>query len=178
MRATLQYVKSNAQRRRTVYHASRPVVVVGGDPSPSAKEYIELLAATRRWFWYPITPVAKPRMTRRDKWQHRPCVARYRAFKDCCRDAQVALPDAGGTVIFCLPAPKSFSAKSRAQLDGTEHGKTPDIDNLLKAVMDATREHDSGISGISAHKIWSTVPGFAVIWPQPALDAKAAREVC
>ena len=31
---------------------------------------------------YKIKPVPKPRMTQRDAWDKRPCVLRYRAFKD------------------------------------------------------------------------------------------------
>lgn len=32
-----------------------------------------------------IEPVAKPRMTKKDKWAKRPCVMKYRAYKDMLR---------------------------------------------------------------------------------------------
>lgn len=177
MRASLAFAKRSAGHRRAVYHASQPVVV-SGEPSEPVAEYIELLAATRKSFWYAIKPVAKPRMTRRDKWQTRPCVASYRVFKDCCRDASVRLPASGATVIFCLPMPKSWSAKRRGEMDGTEHRQTPDLDNMIKALMDATRAQDSVVSSISAYKIWSQAAGFAVIWPRIEICAKATQSTC
>ena len=50
---------------------------------------------------YPITPVPKPRMTRRDRWAKRPCVLRYWAFKDEVRLRRVSLPDRAGWCSCC-----------------------------------------------------------------------------
>lgn len=138
--------------------------VVAGDPTAQALEYAELLAAGRRCIWYPIAPVAKPRMTRRDRWQKRPAVIKYRAFKDCCRAGNVAVPDVGATVVFCLTIPKSYSKKVTADYECMQHQKTPDIDNLIKALLDAVKTEDKQVSSIHAYKVWSSKPGFFVIW--------------
>ena len=67
---------------------------------------------------YPITPVAKPRQTQSDKWRQRPCVMRYRAFKDKCQDYAVHLPEAGAKVTFWIQMPRSWSKRKRAEMGG------------------------------------------------------------
>ncbi|QSM00617.1 RusA family crossover junction endodeoxyribonuclease [Oceanospirillum phage vB_OliS_GJ44] len=103
---------------------------------------------------YSITPVPKPRMTQRDKWAKRPAVMRYRQFCDQCRESGVTVPDGGAHVRFIMPMPKSWSAKKKAEMAGQPHQQKPDLDNLLKALFDATRKEDSGIYSISAIKEW------------------------
>ena len=164
MQASLKWQKSAAGRRKAIYRAS--VAVVAGEPTRQVAEYADQLAATRRAIWYPIAPVAKPRMTQRDRWQKRPAVVKYREFKDSCRIAHVAVPDVGATVLFCLPIPKSYSKKVRAEYECMRHAQTPDIDNLIKALMDSVKTQDKQVSSIHAYKVWSSNPGFFVIWPK------------
>jgi len=93
-----------------------------------------------------ITPVPKPRQTRADKWKKRPAVMRYRAFAD---ELRLKLPrdvDLNGrSVEFTFKMPKSWSRTKKAQMDGTPHLQTPDLDNTLKALIDAHLSDDSGI---------------------------------
>ena len=103
---------------------------------------------------YPITPVAKPRMTQRDKWAKRPAVLKYRAFKDECKLRQVALAESF-RVIFYIPMPESWSEKKKQRLDGTPCKAKPDIDNLCKALMDAVLPDDSAVWHIQAYKIYA-----------------------
>ncbi|MAU41004.1 MAG: hypothetical protein CMF31_05210 [Kordiimonas sp.] len=112
--------------------------------------------------FYSVPPVAKPRMTRRDKWAARPCVLSYRAFKDHCRLLGVEVPTAGAMVTFHMPIPASYSQKRRAALDGTPHTKRPDVDNLLKALLDATMAEDSVVHDIRARKLWGLMPGIEI----------------
>lgn len=117
-------------------------------------------------------------MVQSDRWKRRPCVLKYRAYKDACKEGRVAIPMAGATVIFCLPIPKISKAKAAA-LEATAHTKeNADIDNLLKGLLDAVLIKDGGVSSVSTHKILSSKPGFFVIWPRLEADAAAAREVC
>jgi Holliday junction resolvase RusA-like endonuclease len=104
---------------------------------------------------YPILPVPKPRMTQRDKWQQRPAVMRYRAFKDDIRLRKVELPTEGAMVEFAIPMPKSWSNARKSKMDGTAHRQKPDIDNLVKALADACFEDDSLIHTIAARKVWA-----------------------
>lgn len=102
---------------------------------------------------YEITPMGKPRMTQRDKWKKRPCVVRYRAFKDACREAGVSVGDVLD-VVFVLPMPKSWSKKKKAEMVSQPHQQKPDLDNLEKALMDAVLAEDSNVWKIRSEKIW------------------------
>lgn len=104
----------------------------------------------------PITPVAKPRMTQRDKWKQRPCVLRYRAFCDEMRYRMKPndFPVAGAHVVFIMPMPKSWSKKKKEHMIMQPHQQKPDIDNLQKALLDALFGDDSHIYDIRASKYW------------------------
>jgi Holliday junction resolvase RusA-like endonuclease len=104
-----------------------------------------------------ITPVTKPRQTRADKWKQRPCVMRYRAFADAVRQVGVEIKVSGEHVEFHLPMPKSWSKKKHAEMLGKPHQQTPDVDNLLKALMDAVHKDDCHIWDIRASKVWSDI---------------------
>ena len=110
--------------------------------------------ADRAWRGWPIVPVPKPRQTRKDKWQVRPAVARYRRFADECRLLDVAFPPIGAWVIFVLPMPHSWTRKQKAANIGQFHRQTPDLSNLVKALEDALYKDDSAIADMRASKIW------------------------
>jgi len=107
---------------------------------------------------YDIKPVPKPRMTQRDKWAKRPAVMRYRAFKDECRAHKVKLSEGGNHVIFYIEMPKSWSFKKKDEMNGTPHQQRPDVDNLLKALMDAVYGEDCTIHDIRVSKKWYPLP--------------------
>ena len=102
---------------------------------------------------YPITPVPAPRMTRRDRWAKRPCVLRYWEFRDEVRLRKVVLPDRCH-VVFVMPMPASWRDDYRYAMRHSPHTKKPDIDNLLKALLDAVFANDAHIHTIRAEKIW------------------------
>lgn len=104
---------------------------------------------------YDIEPTPKPRMTQRDKWKKRPAVLRYHAFKDEVKLKGVSVPESGASVSFYMPMPKTWSKKKKASLVGEPHQQEPDVDNLLKALLDAVYDDDSGVWDIRASKIWS-----------------------
>ncbi len=107
---------------------------------------------------YPITPVAKPRMSRRDKFLNPPreCVSQYRRFANTCRLYKVKLPFSGVHVTFILPMPDSWSEKKKKLFDGKPHQlkRKNDWDNLGKALSDAIYGEDSMIWDIHVTKRW------------------------
>ena len=103
---------------------------------------------------YDITPVPKPRMTRRDKWKKRACVVRYYAFKDAVRQAGITLPDNGYHVTFILPMPVSWGSKKHALMNGKPHQTKPDKDNLEKALLDALFGRDEHVWDGRVTKLW------------------------
>jgi Holliday junction resolvase RusA-like endonuclease len=102
-----------------------------------------------------IDPVPKPRMTQRDKWMKRPVVMRYREYCDKIRELGAQVPESGAHIEFCIPMPKSWSKKKREEMCGKPHQQKPDVDNLLKALLDALYEDDSGVWDIRVTKLWS-----------------------
>lgn len=110
-----------------------------------------------------LEPVAKPRMTQRDRWAKRPAVVKYYAFCDEIRkqwgvDADgLAVPPVPPALSlrFEISMPKSWSAKKRAEMNGEPHQQRPDIDNLIKAFLDALCEDDSYVYSVTAEKYWS-----------------------
>ncbi len=103
---------------------------------------------------YNICPVAKPRMTRSDKWKKRPATAKYWAFCDQVRLEKVKF-ESGNHVVFYIPMPRSWSKKRQEEMLGEPHTPTPDLDNLVKALGDAIYENDSCLWDYRATKRWS-----------------------
>ncbi len=105
---------------------------------------------------YDIIPCPAPRMTRADRWKKRPCVLRYFDFKEEVSRQKIFVIN-GDAITFVMPMPKSWSKKKAKRLDGQPHTQVPDIDNLLKALLDSCYTQDKGIyflSGLS--KRWGT----------------------
>lgn len=119
-----------------------------------------------QYFWK-VTPVPEPRMTRADRWKERPPVMRYFAFRDEIRLCLNGTPEIQEEIEtgrcdklvmdFFLPMPDSWSKKKKANFDGKYHRQKPDIDNLVKALMDALfgQLSDERVAFIVARKFWS-----------------------
>jgi Holliday junction resolvase RusA-like endonuclease len=65
-------------------------------------------------------------------------------------------------VTFHMPIPKSASKKLKKNLPGTPHHKKPDIDNLIKFILDVAQgiiiADDKHVTIINAQKIYSSTP--------------------
>ena len=102
-----------------------------------------------------ITPVAKPRMTRSDKWKKRPCVLKYRAFCDELRLKHKGELPSSVDLSFNIPMPESWSKKRKMEMEGKPHQQKPDVDNLTKSVLDALCADDSYVWRIKSKKRWA-----------------------
>lgn len=102
---------------------------------------------------YDILPIPKPRMTQKDKWHRRPATDRYWAFKKECLDKNVQVY-CGDKVTFVLPFPKNWGKAKRQICNGSRHTVKPDLDNLLKALLDALYDDDAHISALYIEKVW------------------------
>lgn len=111
---------------------------------------------------YEIDPVAKPRMTRSDKWKQRPCVMKYRAFADEVRRLGIEVPESGAHITFFIPMPKSWSQKKKDRMCGMPHRQVPDLSNLIKALEDSIFEDDSHIYDYRITKIWNNFGHISV----------------
>lgn len=106
----------------------------------------------------PIRPVPKPRLTQRDRWAKRPAVVRYYEFCDELRLlwGRREVPEAL-SITFIMPLPSSWSARKKLSMEGQPHKQRPDIDNLVKAFLDALCEDDSYVNELHAYKVWGSV---------------------
>lgn len=114
-----------------------------------------------------IDPVSAPRQVRSDAWRKRPAVLRYRSFKDElnlllandeARRVLTKVRERGVIDLsFELPMFDTWSKKKKARMETTPHQQKPDIDNLVKAFLDAVFSEDSFVWAIRASKKWSHV---------------------
>ena len=97
-------------------------------------------------------------MTSRDRWgtNKRRCVQKYHNFRDLVKLYRVIFPEFGANITFCISMPKSWSKKKKESMDGMPHQQARyDIDNLIKALMDAALEEDGHVWSLgSVKKIW------------------------
>ncbi|MEM2138661.1 MAG: RusA family crossover junction endodeoxyribonuclease [Candidatus Woesearchaeota archaeon] len=115
-----------------------------------------------------IEPCSAVRMTNSDRWKKenhvnpnlrmRKCVKKYFDFKRKLlyefEKNNINLKDELN-IVFYLKIPDSLSSKKKDLLKGSPHKKRPDLDNLVKAVMDAVRKEDGDIFKIIAEKRYS-----------------------
>ena len=110
-----------------------------------------------------IPPMAKPRMTQRDKI---PALQSKQAQKYFTwkRELQWKLKQFGikridndGEVncVFYIAMPQSWNSQKRKKMYATPHTQRPDIDNLIKALLDAVYQEDCKIYSIKALKKWA-----------------------
>ena len=158
-----------ATRPSAVQHPARshgrlPRVAASGSRSRAPDVTTEVRPCLTEPVLLPITPVPKPRMTRRDRWKKRPVVLAYRAF----RDAFVLglkgrrLPDRF-EIVFLFPMPKSWSKEERAKRRGTPHQDEKDVDNTTKSVLDAFAEPDGRHWDVRAIKLWADEGGVLIV---------------
>ncbi len=103
---------------------------------------------------YPVRPIPAPRQTRRDAFKPRPCVLRYRAYRDELRIYHMQIPQPFYHVIFVLRMPSRWPQQQRASMHGKPHQQKPDKDNLEKALLDSVFENDCHIWDGRVTKVW------------------------
>jgi len=134
-------------------------IASGTAPQPEIRQNGEVR------FTIPGKPVPKPRMTRADRWKKRPAVMRYRAWADRARAAappEMTNQPSEVEIVAYIEMPRSWSCEKKANMRGRPHRQTPDIDNCVKAVLDALWEEDSMIYRITASKFWSMDPRLEI----------------
>lgn len=101
----------------------------------------------------PITPQSKPRITHQSIWSDS-AKKYYKYSNDLKKLYPYDLPSSL-IISFHMPMAPSWSKKKRAELVGRPCQQRPDIDNLVKAVMDALCDDDSYIYHVDAGKFWT-----------------------
>lgn len=106
-----------------------------------------------------VRPMGAVRQNRSDSWKQRPAVLRYRDYRDELRRQakDLTIPAGGLILVFSFKPPKSVSKKLYNQMIDSPHVVKPDIDNLVKAFLDALLINDQHIWDVRAIKIWGEI---------------------
>ena len=105
-----------------------------------------------------IKPIGKPRMTQRDKWAKRDCVNNYYQYKDILTSEALKQKYTLGNnveILFQLPFPNYWSKKKKKEMVNKPHQIKPDIDNLIKSVLDSLSNNDQTVFKVFAVKSWA-----------------------
>ena len=111
---------------------------------------------------FPVQVVPKPRMTRSDRWNKRPCVLRYRACCDELRARGVRLPH-HYAVIVTVPMPPSWPQTKREAMRGLFCLSKPDMSNYIKTIEDALVPKDETLWNVGGMKVWGDSAGLVVL---------------
>lgn len=95
-----------------------------------------------------IQPVAKPRMTQKDKWKK--SAVKYFAFANMLRylanqQGLETLPEKIKSLVFHYAMAESWSNKKKKKMEGQPHRQRPDLSNMLKSIEDVLCRDDSHI---------------------------------
>lgn len=123
-----------------------------------------------RKFWlFDVIPVGAVRMTQSDKWKTNPnhsdpkkrqreAVQKYFEYKDKVREqAQLMKFHLQGVleIVFLVPMPFTWSEKKKVRHNRKPVETRPDIDNYVKAFMDALETEDGFVWKVIAEKRYS-----------------------
>ncbi len=117
---------------------------------------------------YLFEPIPAPRMTKAARWSLEPGVLRYKAFCAEVRRRAISLPEPGFLVEFHLAMPASWSGARRDDELGERHDGKPDLDNMVKGLIDAVyykrKGGDSHVWCVPLPKRWAIESHF-IVWP-------------
>jgi Holliday junction resolvase RusA-like endonuclease len=121
---------------------------------------------SRKIFIFDVVPVGAVRMTQSDRWKtnpthpdpnkrQRPEVMRYFQFKNYVKEQATELNYSLGDtleIVFCVPMPKSWSEKKKEKMNKHPVKTRPDVDNYIKAFMDALCVEDGNVWFVKSEK--------------------------
>ncbi len=108
-------------------------------------------------------PSPRPRLSKRKAFMPAAYVNWKNQFGLLWRHQRGATDFDSIAITFYISIPKSETKKFHREAHLAKHNRKPDLDNLIKSVMDAITEKDQQISDIWAQKRWIDGPGKIVI---------------
>ncbi len=134
--------------------------------TPSVAEDVYEIDYSRTFYLFDVVPMGAVRMSQSDKWKTNPnhfdpkkrereAVTRYRYFKSVIRNQANEMKfELKGVleVVFLVPMPSTWSEKKKQRENKKPVKTRPDIDNYVKAFMDAIAAEDGYVWKINAEK--------------------------
>ena len=128
-----------------------------------------VLDHTRKYYIFDIVPMGAVRMTKSDTWKtnpnhinplkrQRPAVTKYWAWKNLLTLQANQMGFVLGEhldAVYLVPMPESWSAKKKEANNGMPCKSKPDIDNYVKAFLDALKKEDGDVWNIKAIKVYA-----------------------
>lgn len=123
-----------------------------------------------RWFYaFDIVPIGKPRMTQSDKWKTNPnhpnplqrkreVVHKYHLTQNEIRKQANEIGFTLGQTleaVFFIPMPESWSQSKKDKLVGMPCKEKPDIDNIIKFLLDTFSKEDKSVWKTNCEKRWA-----------------------
>lgn len=141
----------------------------GGSTIPVLDDQMYGLDKTRAFYLFDVVPMGAVRMSQSDRWKTNPnhldpnkrqrkAVTEYWNFKNAIRTQAKAMGFELKTQIECvfmIPMPNSWSEKKKDKMNALPCKVKPDIDNIVKGLMDALKDSDSDVWSIKAEKRWA-----------------------
>lgn len=139
----------------------------GTPTSVSDSKYV--LDKSRRFYAFDVVPMGKPRMTQSDKWKidpnhpdplkrKREVVHRYHQLQNSIREQAEKMKFVLGKTfeaVFFIPMPNGWSKEKKDKLVGMPCEDKPDVDNILKLIMDTFVKDDKLVWSVKAEKRWA-----------------------
>ena len=125
------------------------------------------------FYSYPIRPMGKPRITAQTKFSGN--ARRYYAWRDQARLLNIEVPPAGSLVAFIMKMPEEWPIEKKRENVWQLHERTPDIDNMVKALLDACYADDRRVSTLLPIKVWG-YEGEIRVYPN-GYDVEAVKRM-
>lgn len=124
---------------------------------------------------YQITPVpaSRARVTKNGTYTPK----RYANFKSDCRKIGMLVPSFMPILIFQIAMPRSWSQNKKAKMRHRIHQQKPDIDNLIKAVLDACLVDDALVGATLSISVWSAESAITIGDARSQLDRMQFEQV-
>ena len=136
----------------------------------------EIIDTTKDYYLFDVIAMGAVRMTQSDKWKTNPnhpnpkyrqrkAVAEYFKFKTTIEYQKLSMKyELGNTldILFAIPMPDTWSEKKKKAMNGKPCLVKPDIDNLVKAFVDACKKNDSDVWWVKAEKRWARLGSVVV----------------
>lgn len=86
-----------------------------------------------------------------------------RALKELADEQKFVMPKEGGFIRFYIGMPKSWSKKKKNEKCFTLMSEKPDLDNMIKGILDSLMPEDKSITDFRASKFYYSGSGYIEI---------------
>lgn len=135
----------------------------------------------KRVLVWPLQMMGAVRQVGSDAWKPRKCVVNMRMNRDAIRifaQKDKLELDQILHAVYLFEMPAGWSAKKKAEMNGTLHTSKPDTDNLTKNLKDALLKQDQRVAIELGIKLWSYASATIIFDYAPIVDLRCGLDIC